>query len=76
MLARPERGPRRTLTTFGCGFFSVKTWIAFTWSAGVIGLSTTTASGTALPLSMSGGTSSFTFPGRTRASPTTFCSAA
>src|SRR5688572_25424377 len=28
--ARPARGPRWTLATFGCGFFSVKTWIAFT----------------------------------------------
>ena len=41
-LARPARGPSWTLTTFGCGFFSLKTWIALTWSAAVIGLSTAT----------------------------------
>ena len=70
-LARPARGPSRKLSTFGCGFFSVKTWIAFTWSAGVIGLSTLTASGTALPFSDSGGRSSFTCPALTRDEPTT-----
>src|SRR4029450_1064431 len=29
-VARPARGPRWMLMTFGCGFFSVKMWIAFT----------------------------------------------
>src|SRR5262245_20319853 len=29
-LARPARGPRWKLTTSGCGFFSVKTWMART----------------------------------------------
>src|SRR5580700_2817730 len=29
-LARPARGPSLTLITFGCGFFSLKTWIALT----------------------------------------------
>src|SRR5882672_2480112 len=74
-LARPARGPRWTLTTSGSGFFSVSTWIALTWSAGVIGLSTATESGTALPLSMSGGSWSFTRPRRTCASPTILRSA-
>ena len=45
--------------------------MARTWSASVIGLSTLTASGTALPFSTSGGRSSFTLPGLTRAEPTT-----
>src|SRR5512144_1472444 len=45
--------------------------MARTWSASVIGLSTLTASGTVLPFSESGGTSSFTLPGLTRAPPTT-----
>src|ERR1700712_1808937 len=30
MLARPARGPIWMLITFGCGFFSEKTWIALT----------------------------------------------
>src|ERR1700730_12047939 len=29
---RPARGPRRALMMLGCGFFSLKTWIALTWS--------------------------------------------
>src|SRR3984957_16159028 len=29
-LARPARGPSLTLITFGCGFFSLKMWIALT----------------------------------------------
>ena len=33
-------GRDATLTTSGSGFFSVRTWIALTWSAAVIGLST------------------------------------
>ena len=28
--ARPARGPRWNATTFGCGFFSVNTWMALT----------------------------------------------
>ena len=67
--ARPARGPSRKLTTSGCGFFSVKTWMALTWSASVIGLSTLTVSGTALPFSDSGGSSSFTLPALTGAGP-------
>src|SRR5256885_1840045 len=70
-LARPARGPRWKLTTLGWGFFSVKTCTALTCWASVIGLSTVTVSGTALPFSMSGGRSSFTLPGVTRADPTT-----
>src|SRR6185436_10030761 len=31
--ARPARGPSQALMTFGCGFFSVNTWITRTWSA-------------------------------------------
>src|SRR5262249_1247494 len=69
-LARPARGPRAMPTTSGSGSFSVSTWIAFTWSASVIGLSTATESGTELPLSMSGGSVSFTRPCVTFASPT------
>src|SRR4029077_11376860 len=49
--ARPARGPSATEITRGCGFFSFTTWIALTWSAGDIGLSTETLSGTALPFS-------------------------
>ena len=61
--ARGRRAARGcTLITFGCGFFSLKTWIALTWSAAVIGLSTVTVSGTVLPFSTSGGMSSFTLP--------------
>src|SRR5262245_34963203 len=76
MLALPARGPRWTLTTFGCGFFSLKTWIALTWSAAVIGLSTETVSGTVLPFSISGARSSVTLPLRRGASPRTFFIAA
>ena len=43
---------------FGKRFLSVNTWIAFTWSASVIGLSTVTVSGTRWPFSTSGGTPS------------------
>src|SRR5262245_46703817 len=68
--ARPARGPRRTVTTSGWGFFSVKTCNARTWSASVIGLSTLTVRGTAFPFSDSGGNSSFTRPALTRAVPT------
>src|SRR5262245_43422509 len=74
--ARPARGSRWAPITIGCGFFSVKTWIAFTWSASVIGLSTVTVSGTVLPLSMSGGRSSFTLPGCTGLPPVTLLIAA
>src|SRR5262249_58955111 len=70
-LARPARGPRRALITFGSGFFSLKTWIALTWSCAVIGLSTSIASATELPFSTSAGTSIVTLPLRTGASPTT-----
>src|SRR5262249_47399516 len=28
--ARPARGPKVALSTYGCGFFSLKTWIALT----------------------------------------------
>ena len=49
----------------------MKTCTALTCWASVIGLSTVTVSGTALPFSMSGGRSSFTLPGVTRADPTT-----
>src|SRR5438874_1873520 len=69
--ARPARGPRWKLATLGWGFFSVKTCTALTCSASVIGLSTVTVSGTALPFSISGGSSSFTLPGVMRAEPTT-----
>jgi hypothetical protein len=47
-----------------------------TWSAAVIGLSTDTVSGTVLPFSISGGTSSVTLPLRSGASPRTFFIAA
>src|SRR6185436_7942734 len=70
--AFPERGPRCAPITNGCGFFSVRIWIALTWSASVIGLSTVTVIGTVLPLSMSGGISIFTLPARTGASPAIF----
>src|SRR5215813_13231569 len=53
ILARPARGPRCTLITLGSGFFSLKTWIALTWSSLVIGLSTSIASATVLPFSTS-----------------------
>src|SRR5947209_8733050 len=42
-----------------------------TWSLSVIGLATLTVSGTVLPFSTSGGTSSLTLPLRTTAAPTT-----
>src|SRR6185369_14105356 len=45
--------------------------MAFTWSVSVIGLSTLTVSGTALPFSDRGGNSSLTLPVLTRAEPTT-----
>src|SRR5476651_453620 len=69
--ALPLRGPSDALNTCGCGFFSLKTWIAFTWSASVIGLSTDTVSGTVLPFSISGGMSSLMRPGRSTAPPVT-----
>src|SRR5665647_2291079 len=56
---------------FGCGFFSLKTWMLLTKSSGVIGLVTLTVIGTVLPFSTSGGMSSLTFPVRTTALPTT-----
>src|SRR3981081_4299180 len=62
MRPRPARGPRRALMMLGCGFFSLKTWIALTWSCCVIGLSTSIASATVLPFSTSGGTSIVTLP--------------
>src|SRR5262249_33533191 len=70
--ARPARAPRRKLTTSGWGFSSVNTWMARTWSAGVIALSTLTVSGTVLPFSDSGGSSSLTRPFVTGAEPTIF----
>src|SRR5580700_8705206 len=70
-LARPARGPSFTLITFGCGFFSLKMWIALTSSSAVIGLSTETVQGTELPFSTSGGRSSLTLPFLTGASPMT-----
>src|SRR5262249_34845102 len=70
------RGPSAALMTKGCGFFSVKTWMAFTWSAGVMGLSTVTVQGTVLPFSTRGGMSSLTLPSLIRASPTTVATAA
>src|ERR1700674_1036367 len=76
MLARPARGPSLALMTFGCGFFSLKTWMALTWVAGVIGLSTATAQGTVLPFSTSGGISSLTLPTFSLASPMTLAIAA
>src|SRR5262249_40072823 len=72
ILARPARWPRWALITFGSGFFSLKTWIAFTWSSLVIGLSTSIASATVLPFSTSAGTSILTLPVRTGDSPTTW----
>src|SRR5262245_36342286 len=50
--------------------------MALTWSSAVIGLSQEIVSGTALPFSISGGTSIFTLPLLTGASPTTFLIAA
>src|SRR6516225_4785126 len=50
--------------------------MALTWSSAVIGLSQEIVSGTALPFSLSGGTSIFTLPLLTGASPTTFLIAA
>ena len=59
-VARPE--VKRT--TSSCGLRSVKTAIARTWSAAVIGLSTLTVIGTALPFSTSGAISRRTRPAR------------
>src|SRR5262245_9035520 len=70
--ARPERGVKCAVRMFGSGLRSAKTWIALTWLAAVIGLSTTTDSGMELPLSIRGGTSSLTRPGRTCAVPMTW----
>src|SRR5580658_3702072 len=72
ILARPARGPRWTLITFGCGFFSLNTWIALTYSLAVIGLATSIVSATELPFSTSAGTSSVILPLRIGASPTTW----
>src|SRR6185312_12492156 len=55
----------------GCGFFSLKMWMLFTYSFAVIGLATLTVIGTVLPFSTRGGISSLTLPARTGASPTT-----
>src|SRR5215468_7567084 len=74
--ALPFSGLNRASSTCGCGFFSLKTWIALMWSASVIGLSTETVSGTALPFSTSGGMSRVTRPSRTAASPVTSLMAA
>src|SRR5436190_20305389 len=51
ILACPARGPRRAITTSGCGFFSVKSAIDLTRSDADIGLSTDTITGTLLPFS-------------------------
>src|SRR5262245_40894297 len=75
-LACPAGGPSRTLITFDCGFFSLKTWIARTWSSAVIGLSTVTSIATELPFSTSGGSRSVTLPLRSAAGPTAFLIAA
>src|SRR5262249_53687493 len=69
---RPARGPRGKLTASGWGFSSVNTWMARRCSAGVIALSTLTVSGTVLPFSDSGGSSSLTRPFVTGAEPTIF----
>src|SRR5262245_52846620 len=50
-IALPFFGLSFASKTWGCGFFSLKTWIALMWSASVIGLSADTVSGTALPFS-------------------------
>src|SRR4051812_9519518 len=67
--ALPARGPSCTEITFGCGFFSLNTWIALTKSSFVIGESTETVIGTTLPFSTSGGRSRVTLPVRIGASP-------
>src|SRR3954468_11156611 len=67
--ARPARAPSTKLATFGCGFFSTNTWMLLTRSSGLVGLATLTVSGTVLPFSTSGGTSSLTLPVRTTAVP-------
>ena len=64
ILATPFLGRKVALKTCGCGFFSLKTWIALTKSASLIGLSTETVIGTVLPFSTSGGRSSVTLPSR------------
>ena len=65
--SRPLRGPSRAVNTSRCGLRSLNRASATTWSAAVIGLSTLTVTGTALPLSTSWATSSVTRPSRTGA---------
>src|SRR6266850_7761981 len=60
--AAPARGPRWKLAIRASGLRSETRWIARTWSASVIGLSTLTFIATELPLSASSGISSFTRP--------------
>jgi len=60
--AVPARGPRWKLAIRASGLRSEIRWIARTWSASVIGLSTLTFIATELPLSASSGISSFTRP--------------
>src|SRR5437588_5850677 len=60
--AAPARGPRWKLAIRASGLRSEIRWIARTWSASLIGLSTLTLIDTELPLSASSGISSFTRP--------------
>jgi hypothetical protein len=62
IVALPDRAPSRTLITFGCGFFSLKTWIALTYFSFGGGEATETVIGTVLPFSTNGGKSSITRP--------------
>src|SRR5215831_16333127 len=62
--------------TFGCGFFSVDAGTLKKKTLSVIGLSQDTVRGTALPFSISAGTSILSLPLLSGASPTTFLIAA
>ena len=60
--ARGLAGPKAKRTTSRCGLRSLKTMISVTRSVALIGLSTVTRIGTALPFSTSGAMSSVTRP--------------
>ena len=68
-VALPLRGVKWNIATSRCGLRVLKTAMALTWSAAVIGLSALTVRGTVLPFSTSGATSRRTRPSRGAAPP-------
>ena len=74
--ATPLAGPRRNSATSGSGLRPVNSAMATTWSAALMGLSTCTVTGTALPFSTNSGMSTCTPPSTGTADPANRASAA